>query len=213
MKIETLALGPIGTNCYIVSKEDKCLIFDPGAEADKIEKFVTEQNLTPLAILLTHAHFDHIGAVDAIRKKYQIDVYLHEAESDWLENPELNRSILFFGKQAAVHTEKPDKHIDVGTWEIGPFSFEVRHTPGHSPGSVSYIFHDDEIVVCGDTLFFQGIGRTDLPEGDFQTLMNSIFNQLYTLGEDFTAYPGHGPSTTIGKEKYSNPFTIQARPH
>lgn len=209
MKVETLSLGPIGTNCYIVSKNEECIIFDPGAQPEKIEQYITENNLTPTAILLTHAHFDHIGAVDELRNKYQIDVYLHEEESDWLEKPELNRSVLFFGEAGAVQTKKPDHLIDVGTWEIGSFSFEVVHTPGHSPGSVSYIFHDNEFVISGDTLFHQGIGRTDLPEGDFQQLMVSIFNELYTLDESFIVYPGHGPSTTVGYEKHSNPFTIQ----
>lgn len=209
MKVETLSLGPIGTNCYIVRKGDECLIFDPGAQAERIEQYVTENKLKPQAILLTHAHFDHIGAVDAIRKKYEIDVYLHAAESDWLEKPELNRSVLFFGEAGAVRTAKPDHLIEVGRWDIGSFTFEVVHTPGHSPGSVSYIFHDDKFVISGDTLFNQGIGRTDLPEGDFQTLMLSIFNELYTLADDYVVYPGHGPSTTIGSEKFQNPFTVQ----
>lgn len=209
MKVETLSLGPIGTNCYIVSKNKECLIFDPGAQPEVIEKYIADNELEPKAILLTHAHFDHIGAVDAIRKQYGIEVYLHAAESDWLEKPELNRSVLFFGEAGAVRTAKPDHLIDVGTWDIGSFSFEVVHTPGHSPGSVSYIFHDEKVVISGDTLFNQGIGRTDLPEGNFQQLMISIFNELYTLAEEFVVYPGHGPSTTIGSEKYSNPFTIQ----
>lgn len=209
MEIKTLSLGPIGTNCYIVSKQSQCLIFDPGAEPDVVEQYVTEKNLQPVAILLTHAHFDHIGAVDVLRKRYEIDVYLHEAERDWLEKPELNRSVLFFGEAGAIRTAKPDKLIHIGQWEIGPFTFETVHTPGHSPGSVSFIFHEEQIVISGDTLFNQGIGRTDLPEGDFKTLMLSIFNELYTLADDFVVYPGHGPSTTIGSEKFQNPFTVQ----
>src|SRR5699024_4969215 len=209
MEIKTLSLGPIGTNCYIVSKNNQCLIFDPGAEPDVVEQYVTENKLQPVAILLTHAHFDHIGAVDAHRKRYEIDVYLHEAERDWLEKPELNRSVLFFGEAGAIRTEKPDKLIHIGQWKLGPFTFETVHTPGHSPGSVSFIFHEEQIVISGDTLFNQGIGRTDLPEGDFQTLMLSIFNELYTLDDDFVVYPGHGPATTIGTEKFQNPFTIQ----
>lgn len=209
MKVEILSLGPIGTNCYIVSYHEQCLIFDPGAEAKVVEKYINDHQLEPQAILLTHAHFDHVGAVDSLRKRYKIDVYLHEAEEDWLEKPELNRSVLFFGEAGAVRTAKPDRLIDVGRWEIGNFNFEVVHTPGHSPGSVSYIFHDAQFVISGDTLFNQGIGRTDLPEGDFQQLMLSIFNHLYTLPDDFTVYPGHGPETSIGSEKHSNPFTIQ----
>lgn len=208
MNVKILSLGPIGTNCYIVSKENECLLFDPGAQPELVEEYLTVNNLTPVAILLTHAHFDHIGAVDVLRKKYNIDVYLHEAESDWLEDPFLNRSALFFGEADAIKTAKPDKHITVGKWQLGKFNFEVAHTPGHSPGSVSYIFHDEKFVICGDTLFKQGIGRTDFPEGNFQQLMNSIFTKLYTLDDDFVVYPGHGPQTKIGIEKVENPFTI-----
>lgn len=208
MQLKILSLGPIGTNCYIVSKNNECLIFDPGAQPEIVNEYITENNLKPIAILLTHAHFDHIGAVDELRKKYNIDVYLHEAESDWLEDPHLNRSSLFFGEANAIKTDKPDKYITVGKWELGNFQFEVVHTPGHSPGSVSYIFHDERFVICGDTLFKQGIGRTDLPEGSFQQLMESIFTKLYTLDDDFSVYPGHGPHTTIGTEKFENPFTI-----
>lgn len=209
MEIKTLSLGPIGTNCYIVSKQGKCLIFDPGAEPEVVVQYVSEKNLQPLAIFLTHAHFDHIGAVDALRKRYEIDVYLHEAERDWLEKAELNRSIIFFGEAGAVRTAAPDHLIHIGDWELGPFIFKTAHTPGHSPGSVSFIFYNEKTVISGDTLFNQGIGRTDLPEGDFKTLMLSIFNELYTLPDDFTVYPGHGPVTTIGNEKFQNPFTIQ----
>src|SRR5699024_1469602 len=124
MEIKTLSLGPIGTNCYIVSKNGECLIFDPGAEPEKIESYIKEENLTPKAIMLTHAHFDHIGAVDSIRNKYDIDVYLHEAEQSWLENPELNRSVVFFGEAGAVRTSKPDYLIQIGEQSIASFSFE-----------------------------------------------------------------------------------------
>lgn len=209
MKVKTLSLGPIGTNCYIVSKGEHCLIFDPGAQPEIVIQYLSNEQLIPKAILLTHAHFDHIGAVDILRKQYNLNVYLHEAESDWLENPHLNRSSLFFGEAGAVRTNKPDKLITVGDWTLGDFQFEVVHTPGHSPGSVSYIFHDGKFVINGDTLFQLSIGRTDLPEGNFEQLMESIFSKLYKLTDEFTVYPGHGPSTMIGYEKISNPFTTQ----
>jgi len=208
MEVNVLSLGPIGANCYILIKGDKCLIVDPGAEPETIEQYLSEKNVTPIAILLTHAHFDHIGAVDELRKKYDIDVYLHEAENDWLKDPMMNRSILFFGEDHAVKTADPDHHITVGKWELGGFQFEVRHTPGHSPGSVSYVFHDEKFVICGDTLFKQGIGRYDLPEGNYDQLMDSIYSELYSLDDDYVVYPGHGPQTTIGLEKKENPFTL-----
>lgn len=206
MKIKGLSLGPLGTNCYIVYKDNKALIFDPGGDAQLIDQFLTSNNLTPIAILLTHAHFDHIGAVDDVRKKYNIDVYLHENEFDWLENPELNRSI-HMGDEFIVKTNKPDQKVEVGQLEIGPFTCEVIHTPGHSPGSVTYIFHDDQFIVSGDVLFHQGIGRTDLPEGSLDELAHSILNKLYILPDRYDVYPGHGIQTTIGDEKRHNPFT------
>lgn len=206
MNITGLSLGPLGTNCYIVSTDNKALIVDPGGDAAKVDAYLTEHNLTPLAILLTHAHFDHIGAVHDVRHKYDIDVYLHTNESEWLENPELNRSILM-GDEFVVSTDKPDQILTPGELTIGPFNFEVIHTPGHSPGSVSFIFHDDQYIVSGDVLFHQGIGRTDLPGGSLDVLANSIINKLYKLPDEFAVYPGHGIQTTIGSEKTNNPFT------
>jgi|SRR5690625_1734165 len=204
-----MSLGPLGTNCYIIQTGTDCLIVDPSGDADVIEKYIQENELHPLAILLTHAHFDHIIALDSIRKTYNIDVYLHENEKDWLENPSLNRSALYFGEKEAIITKRPEKLVSIGDLRIGPFSCEVVHTPGHSPGSVSYIFNEFKSVVSGDVLFKQGIGRTDLPEGSIDELASSIVSKLYTLPDEFVVYPGHGASTTIGEEKSSNPFTLQ----
>lgn len=209
MNIETLSLGPLGTNCYIISKKEKCLIVDPGGDAEIIADFLKENQLQPEAILLTHAHFDHIGAVDELRKKFNLEVYLHENERDWLENANLNRSSFFFGESAAITTDPPEHMLKPGSLTIGPFTFEVKYTPGHSPGSVSFIFDEEKFVVSGDVLFHQGIGRTDLPGGSIEQLADSIVNVLYQLPDDFEVFPGHGPSTFIGDEKDTNPFTLQ----
>lgn len=208
MDVKSFSLGPIGTNCYIVYKDGQCLIFDPGWDADVVSSFIEENKLNPQALLLTHAHFDHIGAVDDLRKKYNLDVYLHEAEKDWLENAELNRSQFALGGDG-ITTAAPDHLLEEGPIQIGNFSFEVVHTPGHSPGSVTFIFKDASFIISGDVLFYHGIGRTDLPGGDIQQLANSIANHLYALPDSFTVYPGHGTKTTIGEEKRSNPFTLQ----
>ncbi|MEI3606814.1 MBL fold metallo-hydrolase [Pseudogracilibacillus sp. SE30717A] len=208
MHVETFSLGPLGTNCYIISKDHQCLIIDPGGDPHIIEDYLMENKLTPQAILLTHAHFDHIGAVDEIRNKYKLNVYLHNKEKDWLEDATLNRSILFLGSDGFV-TSPPDKIIQTGELKIGEFVCEIVHTPGHSPGSVSFIFRDHDFVVSGDVLFNRGIGRTDLPEGSIEQLANSIVTHLYTLPDHFTVYPGHGPATQIGDEKKANPFTLQ----
>src|SRR5690625_1853012 len=208
MQIETFSLGPLGTNCYVVQKDDQCLVIDPGGDAEIVEQFINDQALKPLAILLTHAHFDHIGAVDELRKKYNIDVYLHEQEKDWLENPTLNGSARALGKNGIV-TEAPEKILTEGQLNIGPFTCEVAYTPGHSPGSVSFIFRENQFTVSGDVLFNHGIGRTDLPGGSIDELINSIVTKLYTLPKTFTVYRSHGSHTTIGQEDKSNAFTLQ----
>ncbi|WP_042223460.1 MBL fold metallo-hydrolase [Oceanobacillus manasiensis] len=206
MNIKTLPLGPIGTNCYIVYKEKKALIIDPGGSPQEVISFLEELNLLPEAILLTHAHFDHIGGVEELRERYRLDVYLHSEESNWLEDPSLNGSLGLMGQE--VTTYKAEQNLQEGEMEIAGFTFEVRHTPGHSPGSVSFVFHEYTTVFGGDVLFRQGIGRTDLIGGDMKVLEKSIRNKLYDLDNAYTVYPGHGPKTTIGFEKKQNAFFL-----
>lgn len=205
--IHGLELGPVQTNCFIVKADTKeCLIIDPGEEDMQIKSYLDENGLQPLAILLTHAHFDHIGAVDALRDAYAIPVYLHEKEQDWLSEPQLNGS----GKYAFipdVQVRAADHLISTESeLEIGPFTPRIIHTPGHSPGSVSFVFQESGFAVVGDTLFRGSIGRTDLVEGSLPTLLKSIRESLLTLPGDFMLYPGHGPETTPDVESKTNPF-------
>ncbi|MEN1970534.1 MBL fold metallo-hydrolase [Lentibacillus sp. N15] len=204
MKITEMSLGPLGTNCYLVCDKQSGFIIDPGGDADQIISFLNTEVVEPKAILLTHAHFDHIGAVDALRNHYGIDVYLHDKEADWLEDPQLNGSVLFMGEE--IKTKRPEHLLQPGEYTISSFHFQVLHTPGHSPGSVSFVFHDEKIMFGGDVLFQQGIGRTDLPGGNYQQLMDTIQEKFYSLDDDYTVYSGHGPATTIGEEKRHNPF-------
>ncbi|HLR62410.1 MAG TPA: MBL fold metallo-hydrolase [Lentibacillus sp.] len=204
MKITGMEAGPLGTNCYIVHNNTDGLIVDPGGNPEEIINYLAKEKVNPRAILLTHAHFDHIGGVDALRSYYNVDVYLHVNEAEWLENPEYNGSTSFMG--SAIATKRAEHNLDQGRMDIGTITFEVIHTPGHSPGSVSFIFNDRQFVISGDVLFNQGIGRTDLPGGDMNVLEQSIRDSLYQLPESFTVYPGHGPATTIGDEKKHNPF-------
>jgi len=199
-----MSLGPLGTNCYIVYNDSNALIIDPGGNPERVTQFLEENNLRPLAILLTHAHFDHIGAVGELRKAYELDVYLHKEEADWLENPPFSPNSMMLGLD--IRTEGPDHLLEEGTLEIGDFTCRVEHTPGHSPGSVSFIFSDADFVMSGDVLFQQGVGRTDLEGGSFEQLANSIRTALYTLPDHYTVYSGHGEQTTIGFQKQNNPY-------
>jgi hydroxyacylglutathione hydrolase len=207
MKWFQLPLGPLQTNCYIVyNQEKKCLIIDPGEEAEKLIKFIKEKGVKPQAVLITHAHFDHIGALDDIREEFDIPAYIHEKEANWLLDPALNGSQLFMaGKMVRM---KPADHIltNEGKMTVGDFSFHVYETPGHSPGSVSFYFENEGFVVAGDALFNGSIGRTDLPFGNHEQLLKSIHDKLLTLPEETIVLPGHGPETEIGREMDSNPY-------
>lgn len=203
MNIQQIVTGPIQENCYLVYNEDTLLIIDPGEDAQNIIQYIQETKIKPSAILLTHTHYDHIGAVDTLRDYYQIPVYVDPLENDWLGNPEMNLS----GNhpEFGLITARPAEHLlEHKTYQIGSISFKVVPTPGHSIGSVSFIFKD--FVVSGDALFNGSIGRTDLPTGDFEQLLQSIQSQLLTLPDTFKVYPGHGLATTIIHEKQTNPF-------
>ena len=207
IKFHTYPLGPLQTNCYIAEADNgECLIFDPGEEAGKVIGEIEKLQLRPAAIYLTHAHFDHIGAVEAIRTRYGIPVHLHLEEQEWLGDPMLNGS----GRYADlpdIRTTKPDRLIrEDGDREEGPFRFKMLHVPGHSPGSVAFYFEQEGTVIGGDALFRMSIGRTDLPGGDHETLLNSIREKLLALPDKTTVLPGHMGPTTIGDEKGMNPF-------
>ncbi|QPA30064.1 MBL fold metallo-hydrolase [Thermaerobacillus caldiproteolyticus] len=206
MKWERIPLGPLQTNAYILSHSDgTCVIFDPGSEGEKLVHYIEQQGWTPLAILLTHAHFDHIGAINDVQKKWQIPIYIHEQEKEWLADPLLNGSAYFIGEQIKVNYA-PQCLKQEQTLKIGNFTFELLETPGHSPGSISYYLREMEVIFSGDVLFAGSIGRTDLPGGNYDQLMRSIHDKLLGLPEETIVLPGHGRETTIGAEMDSNPF-------
>ncbi|GAA0331209.1 MBL fold metallo-hydrolase [Oceanobacillus oncorhynchi subsp. oncorhynchi] len=206
MEIIAMPVGLVQANCYIVYKKEEkdALVIDPGGEPEKIIAAIEKHQLNVRAILLTHAHFDHIGGLERVREFTNAPVYLHKAEWDWLGEPKLNGSAKLMGQP--VTAQAADKELEEGPLEAGGFFMEALHTPGHSPGSISFVFPEDNFAVCGDVLFQQGIGRTDLVDGDIDILEHTVREKLYRLPEDLTVLPGHGPATTIGYEKKNNPF-------
>ena len=207
MKWNQIPLGPLETNCYVLSNDAKeCIIIDPGEEGKKLIRHLEGKKLKPPAALLTHAHFDHICALDLIRDHYKIPAYLHRKEADWLGDAALNGSQAFlFGQRIELRpADEPLK--GEGILEIGSFTFQVLETPGHSPGSVTYYLEPERMAFSGDVLFMQSVGRTDLAGGNESVLMNSIRTKLFPLPEDTIILPGHGPVTELRDEKASNPF-------
>ncbi|WP_184403547.1 MBL fold metallo-hydrolase [Geomicrobium halophilum] len=206
MNWKQVPLGPVQANAYVLYNQDKeAVIFDPGGDGEAFQSALQRENIKPIAILLTHAHFDHIGAVDHIRDAFNIPVYLHQAEESWLSDPAKNLSI---NMTPQGFTARPADHLIIGEnrLRVGPFEFQIYETPGHSPGSVSFYHEETSTVFSGDVLFQAGIGRTDLPYGDEKTLLDSIHLKLLELPEDTTVACGHGPETTVANEMDQNPF-------
>lgn len=196
-------------NTYIISNEKKqCWIMDPGMydkrETEQIISYITENQLQPQAIINTHAHIDHIFGVLPLIDKYNIPFGLYELETEVLKMAAGSATV--FGFDDFKRVPKPTFFINTGTLQLGDDILEVYHTPGHSPGSISFYYAPGKWVIAGDVLFSGSIGRTDLPGGNFDTLLNSIRTHLFTLPEETIVLSGHGPETTIGHEKKYNPF-------
>lgn len=198
--LKGLPVGPVEANCYIFgcARTREAAIIDPGADEDLIKKLIDEEGLTPKCIINTHGHGDHIGA----NAKFDVPVFIHKADAKCLTNPLKNMSImmgiLISSPAASRLLEDGDKIT------VGDLPLEVIHTPGHTPGSICLKW--DETVFTGDTLFAEGIGRTDLPGGSEAEIIRSIKDKLFVLPDETKVYPGHGPATTIGHEKEHNPF-------
>ncbi|MFH1222881.1 MAG: MBL fold metallo-hydrolase [Pseudomonadota bacterium] len=208
MKFETIVVGPLAVNCYLLYDEETrdCVIVDPGAEGEKIIDAVKHYELTPKAIWITHGHFDHIGALTTVHKKFPVDIFLHH--DDYFLYKNVNEHATVFG---VADIEVPPSeplffNMNMNTLKIGGASVELIHTPGHSPGSVSFYSKENNVIFVGDLVFEGSVGRTDVPGGNFDILEKSILENVYTKGDACVIYPGHGSKTTVGREKKYNSF-------
>lgn len=203
MIVKKVVVGPFASNCYIVGSESnkEGVIIDPGADAKEILKNVKDLGLDIKLIVLTHGHIDHTGAVKEVKKTTGAEVAIHTDDAKSLQEQLLGR---LFGLSYPP-PPPPDWLLKDGdSIDIGDLHFLVVHTPGHSLGGICLL--EEGVVFSGDTLFNYGIGRTDMPGGSYSQLMNSIHTKLMILPDNTTVYPGHGPATTIGTERRSNPF-------
>lgn len=203
MILEGVSVGPVETNCYILASapQSNAIIIDPGADENKIRKVLGKHRLKPAFIINTHGHFDHIGCDD----KFGVPILIHRDDLKLLKDPKLNFSSFF---AVSYRVENEIKILgDNETIELDGIILQVIHTPGHTPGSISLLMKGPEkkILFSGDTLFCQGVGRTDLPGADESALIKSIKERLFVLDQDTVIYPGHGPASTIKEEK-SNSF-------
>lgn len=202
--VETFMVGPLENNVYLVSDRGsrKAALIDPGLESEGILQHLEQAGLQLELIINTHGHFDHIYANAFFKAKTGAKVLIHKKDLSGLRR--LQDEALLFGLRAAPSPE-PDRLLQEGDLiELAGFSFQVLHTPGHTPGGIC-LYHDGMVFV-GDTLFAGSIGRTDLPGGSYEALIASVQKKLFVLPEETVVYPGHGPETTIGEEKRTNPF-------
>lgn len=202
MKLQILNVGPLNVNCSIFSVNDKCIIFDPGDDFPKIDQYIEKNKLTPLYILNTHGHFDHIGAVNDLKENYNIPFCVSKRDEQIMEDSAKQAAI--FGLPAR---KSPiiDKNVSDGDiFEIEGVKIKAIATPGHTPGGMCYLIENQNILISGDTLFYLSIGRTDFSYSDFKALVSSIKNKLFKLPDETVVIPGHGDKTTIGFEKKTN---------
>jgi len=207
VEVRRLAVGPIQSNCYLVRRPGaaEAVVIDPGEEAPRIVEALEEWFADPVAILVTHGHMDHVGAVAALVERYHIPVYLHAADLMLYERAAEHAAMFGLAIEAPP---PPDFGLEqTASVAAAGLRFAVRHVPGHSPGGV--LFYLDGAAFVGDSIFAGSIGRTDLPGGDTDTLLRAIGEQIMTLPPDTVLYPGHGPETKVATEQVGNPFLTE----
>lgn len=209
--IHLLTYNPFQQNTILLESAGECIIIDPGAYSQEEQKdflnFIYENDLKPIRLLNTHCHLDHVFSNGLVVEKFGLDLEIHEKELAMLRAcPQVGQA---YGIPMAPSPE-PKKWLKAGDRiAIGEDSLQIIFTPGHSPGSISLYSEKHKYLIAGDVLFHESIGRTDLPGGDFNTLLRSIKDELLNLHDEVVVYPGHGPTTTIGHERNHNPFIRQ----
>jgi glyoxylase-like metal-dependent hydrolase (beta-lactamase superfamily II) len=224
MKVETLIVGPLDVGCYILTDEKneprtnevqgESIVIDPGGDADKIINFLKTHNLQPRYLVNTHGHGDHIGANKALKERFpDIKICIHREDAECLSNPFKNLSALggFQSKEYILKSPPADIALTEGVkLTLGKIVLEVIHTPGHTPGGICLLSRSEDnqpdVLFSGDSLFQGSIGRTDFPGGNHHALIKSLKEKILTLKENTVVYPGHGPTTTVGREKKNNPY-------
>lgn len=207
MKIESLTVGPLAENCYLVIDEstNRAVLIDPGDEPDRILNALRKSGAKLDAIWLTHAHFDHVGAIAGVVREHPVPVHMHPLDAPVLEAAV--DSALRYGVRIDAPPPADLELAEGDLVSVGAQELAVIHLPGHAPGHVA--FHGNGVIFGGDCLFAGSVGRTDIPYGDRETLDASLV-RMVALGDDLTVYPGHGPITTIDRERRSNPFLLGA---
>lgn len=209
IKVNKFVVNPLGENSFIISDETgECVFIDPGfyyeEEHQEIKDFIAENQLNPVKIVNTHCHFDHIWGVEFVRNEYKIPFLAHAEDNFWVERATQQAEMFGFEMNSVARADSfmvENEYIEFGNSRL-----KIIHVPGHSPGHVVFYSENDKILIAGDVLFYGSIGRTDLPGGDYQTLISNIKNKLFDLPNETKVYCGHGPETSLGFEKRSNPF-------
>lgn len=200
-----LMVGLLEVNCYLIGDEDtkEAVVIDPGGDEDEILEAVKYHDFTLKYIIDTHGHFDHVDANQPLKDATGAQIVIHELDAAMLQR--MNEAMFFTGKP--MRTSQADVQVKEGdVITFGALQLKVLHTPGHTPGGISLVMENNPLVYVGDTLFAGSIGRTDFPGGNYDALIAGVREKLFTLGDHYVVYPGHGPVTTIGHEKKYNPF-------
>ena len=204
MILETIVVGPMQVNCYILAcaESKSAVIIDPGDQAEKIQAVLDRHHLKPAMVINTHGHYDHIGSDD----QFGVDIYVHKQDLEMLQDAGKNLSAVFSTAYKVVSKIKTLEDGEI--IKLDCLELEVLHLPGHTRGGIGLLMKkpQKDIIFTGDTLFYRGVGRYDLPGGSENSLEQSIKEKLFSLPDDIRVYPGHGAPTTIGREKSDNPF-------